>query len=52
MMGVATYKIPSMKMELIVNLRVVASWSFQSDGSGRARMPTSTMTLRILMATK
>lgn len=52
MMGVATYKIPSMKMELVVNLRVVASWSFQSDGSGRARMPTSTMTFRILVATK
>ena len=51
-MGASTYKIPSMKMELIVNLRVVASWSFQSDGSGRARMPTSMTMFRMLVARK
>ena len=51
-MGCATYKIPSMKMELMVSFRVVASWSFQSEGSGRARMPTSMRTFKILVATK
>ena len=47
-----TYKVPSKKMELMVSFRFVASWSFQSEGSSRARIPTSMRTFKMLVATK
>ena len=47
-----TYKIPSMKMILIVSFRLVASWSFQREGSGNTRIPTSMRMFVIPEATK